>query len=159
MQGNALAKSALETALLDAQGKQLGVPVHAFLGGAVRTSLPVLWTLASGDSARDIAEAEQLLAVRRHNVFKPKIGKRESSEDIAHVAAIKSALGERAQITVDLNQAWSEARAAIYIPELVANTRYPRSNWHSSTSTAHCPRIRAGSALLAPRPGQQTWLA
>ncbi len=120
VQGNALAKSALETALLDAQGKRLGVPVHALLGGAVRTSLPVLWTLASGDSARDIAEAEQLLEVRRHNVFKLKIGKREPREDIAHVAAIKSALGERAQITVDINQAWSEARAAIFIPELVA---------------------------------------
>lgn len=120
VQGNALAKSALETALLDAQGKRLGVPVHALLGGAVRTALPVLWTLASGDSARDIAEAEQMLELKRHKVFKLKIGKRDPADDIAHVAAIKAALGERAQLTVDLNQAWSEATAARYMPALEA---------------------------------------
>lgn len=120
VQGNSLAKSALETALLDAQGKRLGVPVHALLGGAVRHSLPVLWTLASGDSARDIEEARQLLEVRRHKVFKLKIGKRSPREDIAHVAAIKTALGDQAGITVDLNQAWSEAAAARHIPDLEA---------------------------------------
>ncbi|KRB84000.1 muconate/chloromuconate family cycloisomerase [Noviherbaspirillum sp. Root189] len=120
IQGNALAKSALETALLDAQGKRLGVPVHALLGGAVRNSLPVLWTLASGDSARDIEEAKQLLEIRRHKVFKLKIGKRSPRQDIEHVAAIKNALGDRADITVDINQAWSVATAARHIPDLQA---------------------------------------
>ncbi|MCV6805404.1 muconate cycloisomerase, partial [Achromobacter ruhlandii] len=67
--GNRFAKSALESALLDAQGKRLGVSVSTLLGGAVRASLPVLWTLASGDTARDIEEAESLLASRRHNTF------------------------------------------------------------------------------------------
>ena len=51
VQGNSFAKSAIETALLDAQGQRLGVPVHELLGGAVRDALPVLWTLASGDAA------------------------------------------------------------------------------------------------------------
>lgn len=120
VQGNSLAKSALETALLDAQGKRLGVPVHALLGGAVRNSLPVLWTLASGDSSRDIEEARQLLEMRRHKVFKLKIGKRDPRADIDHVAAIKAALGDQAEVTVDLNQAWSEATAARHIPDLQA---------------------------------------
>src|SRR5205814_2952241 len=57
VQGNSFAKSAVETALLDAQGQRLGLPVHALLGGAFRDSLPVLWTLASGDAARDVDEA------------------------------------------------------------------------------------------------------
>jgi muconate cycloisomerase len=118
VQGNALAKSALETALLDAQGKRLGVPVHQLLGGAVRQSVPVLWTLASGDSARDIAEAEQMLELRRHKVFKLKIGKRDPRDDVKHVAGIKAALGSRAELTVDVNQAWSEATAFRFIPEL-----------------------------------------
>lgn len=120
VQGNPLAKSALETALLDAQGKRLGVPVHALLGGSVRNSLPVLWTLASGDSSRDIEEARQLLEMRRHKVFKLKIGKRDPRADIDHVAAIKAALGDQAEVTVDLNQAWSEATAARHIPDLQA---------------------------------------
>lgn len=109
--GNRLAKSALETALLDAQGKRLGLPLAALLGGAVRESLPVLWTLASGDTERDVEEAESLLAARRHNTFKLKIGRRSVAEDVAHVAAIKRALGSRAKVTVDVNQAWDEAQA------------------------------------------------
>jgi muconate cycloisomerase len=36
--------------------------VSALLGGALQTALPVLWTLASGDTAKDIAEGEKLLA-------------------------------------------------------------------------------------------------
>jgi muconate cycloisomerase len=119
--GNTFAKSALETALLDAQGKRLGVPVSTLLGGAVRDRLPVLWTLASGDTQRDIAEAESLLASRRHNTFKLKIGRRAVADDVAHVCAIKRALGDRARVTVDVNQAWNEAEAAGAIAQLEAN--------------------------------------
>lgn len=118
--GNRFAKSALETALLDAQGKRLGVPLATLLGGAVRDTLPVLWTLASGDTGRDIAEAEQLLEARRHNTFKLKIGRRAVRDDVAHVAAIKRALGDRARVTVDVNQAWNEAEAATGIAMLEA---------------------------------------
>lgn len=118
--GNRIAKSGLETALLDAQGKRLGVPVSALLGGAVRKTLPVLWTLASGDTNRDIEEAETLLAERRHNVFKLKIGRRGVREDVAHVSKIKAALGDRAKVTVDVNQAWNEVDAALGIEALEA---------------------------------------
>jgi muconate cycloisomerase len=68
VKGNTFAKSAIETALLDAQGKALGLPVSALLGGALTTSLPVLWTLASGDTAKDIAEGKSCwrsAAIRR----------------------------------------------------------------------------------------------
>jgi len=118
--GNRFAKSALETALLDAQGKRLGVPVATLLGGSVRKTLPVLWTLASGDTQRDIEEAEMLLAERRHNTFKLKIGRRSVRDDVAHVSAIKRALGDRAKVTVDVNQAWNEADAAAGIAMLEA---------------------------------------
>ncbi len=118
--GNRFAKCALETALLDAQAKRLGVPLVTLLGGAVRTTLPTLWTLASGDTQRDIEEAERLLAERRHNTFKLKIGRRSVRDDVAHVSAIKRALGERARVTVDINQAWNEAEAATGIAMLEA---------------------------------------
>ncbi len=109
---NRFAKSAVETALLDAQGKRVGLPVSELLGGRRRDRLPVAWTLASGDTARDIAEAEQMLDLRRHRVFKLKIGARGIRDDIAHVAAIKAALGDRAAVRVDVNMAWSEGEAA-----------------------------------------------
>ena len=110
---NRFAKSAVETALLDAQGKRVGLPVSELLGGRRRDRLPVAWTLASGNTARDIAEAERMLDLRRHRVFKLKIGARSLREDIAHVAAIKAALGDRAAVRVDVNMAWSETEAAL----------------------------------------------
>lgn len=109
---NRFAKSAVETALLDAHGKRLGLPVSELLGGRRRDRLPVAWTLASGDTARDIDEAGQMLDLRRHRIFKLKIGARAIRDDIAHVAAIKSALGDRAMVRVDVNMAWSESEAA-----------------------------------------------
>jgi len=118
--GNRFAKSALESALLDAQGKRLGLPLSELLGGAVRPNLACLWTLASGDTGRDIEEAETLLAERRHNTFKLKIGRRSVRDDVAHVSAIKRALGDRARVTVDVNQAWNEADAATGIAMLEA---------------------------------------
>ncbi|GGY18483.1 muconate cycloisomerase [Massilia dura] len=111
IQGNRFAKCAIETALLDAQGRRLGVPVSELLGGRVRDSLPVAWTLASGDTAKDIAEAEKMLELRRHRIFKLKIGARSVNEDVAHVLAIKRALGDTASVRVDVNQAWSELQA------------------------------------------------
>ncbi|CAM4257317.1 muconate/chloromuconate family cycloisomerase [Bordetella muralis] len=115
---NHFAKSAMETALLDAQGKRLGVPVSELLGGRCRERLPVAWTLASGDTARDIAEAEEMLDRRRHRIFKLKIGAKAPEIDIKHVAEIKKVLGDRAAVRVDVNMAWSETQAAWAIPAL-----------------------------------------
>lgn len=120
IQGNSFAKSAIETALLDAQGQRIGLPVHALLGGAVRSALPVLWTLASGDATRDVDEALALMEARRHNVFKLKIGSHPLAEDIAHVQAIRRGLGDDVMLTVDVNQAWDEPTAIRGIAALEA---------------------------------------
>jgi muconate cycloisomerase len=109
--GNTFAKSGLESALLDAQGKRFGLPVSELLGGRVRDSLEVAWTLASGNTAEDIEEAERMLDIRRHRIFKLKIGAGEVNADLKHVIAIKQALGERASVRVDVNQAWDESVA------------------------------------------------
>jgi muconate cycloisomerase len=120
IQGNRFAKCAIETALLDAQARRLGIPLSELLGGRVRDALPVAWTLASGDTAKDIAEAEHMLDIRRHRIFKLKIGLRSVDDDVAHVLAIKRALGERASVRVDVNQAWTETDAVRGIAMLEA---------------------------------------
>ncbi|PJC98853.1 muconate cycloisomerase [Janthinobacterium sp. BJB1] len=120
IQGNRFAKCAIETALLDAQARRLGVPLSELLGGRVRNALPVAWVLASGDTARDIAEGEKMLELRRHRIFKLKIGMRDVMDDVAHVLEIKRALGERASVRVDVNQAWSEMDAVRGIAALEA---------------------------------------
>ncbi|MDQ2093613.1 muconate cycloisomerase family protein [Rhodalgimonas zhirmunskyi] len=111
VQGNRIAKAAVEIALWDGLGKRLNVPVSQLFGGAVHSRLPVAWTLASGNSETDITEAQQVIESKRHNIFKLKIGKRPVREDVAHVAKIKQALGDAASIRVDVNQAWSLAEA------------------------------------------------
>ena len=114
VRGNHFAKCAVETALLDMAGKRLGIPTSELIGGGrVRDSLPVAWTLASGDTARDIAEGEEMLDQRRHRIFKLKIGKRDVRDDVAHVGAICKALGDRASVRVDVNQNWSETQAKL----------------------------------------------
>lgn len=111
IQGNRFAKCAIETALYDNQAKRLGQPLSELFGGRVRDSLPIAWTLASGDTAKDIAEAERMLEMRRHNIFKLKIGLRSVKDDVAHVATIKRALGDMASVRIDANQAWSVTEA------------------------------------------------
>ncbi|MDR8031407.1 muconate/chloromuconate family cycloisomerase [Burkholderia cenocepacia] len=110
-QGNRFAKCAIETALFDAQARRLGVPLSELFGGRRTDAVDVAWTLASGDTQRDIAEAEAMLDARRHRAFKLKIGSNAVADDVAHVVAIKRALGERGDVRVDVNQAWSETDA------------------------------------------------
>lgn len=106
--GNRFAKCAVQTALLDIQAQRLGVPLSELLGGRLRNSLPVLWTLASGDTDKDIAEAQKMIAAKRHNTFKLKIGANPWQQDVEHVIAIKQALGSDISVRVDVNRAWSE---------------------------------------------------
>ncbi len=118
IQGNRFAKCGIETALLDAQSRRLGIPMSELLGGRLRDELPVAWTLASGDLVKDISEAEKMLALRRHRIFKLKIGLRSVDDDVKHVLAIKRALGESVSVRVDVNQAWNEIDASRAIAEL-----------------------------------------
>lgn len=114
VKANYFAKNALETALLDAQGKRLGISVSDLFGGSIHKHLPVLWVLASGDTEQDIAEAKHMIELKRHKNFKLKIGARSVQEDIKHVATIKAALASYgSQIRVDVNQAWDEETAIV----------------------------------------------
>lgn len=117
--GNAFAKSAVEIALLDAVARALGLPVWQLLGGKQRDSLPLAWTLASGDIERDLAEAQLRLEQKRHRIFKMKIGARTPEADVAHVSQIARGLQGRAVLTVDVNQAWDGATARRHLPRMV----------------------------------------
>jgi muconate cycloisomerase len=115
---NNAAKAALETALFDAVGKTLGVPAAQLLGGIVRDSVPVLWTLASGDPAQEIEEAERKLSARLHRTFKVKIGAQSPEADLSRLRRLATALEGRATLIVDANQAWDETTALRCMPFL-----------------------------------------
>ena len=115
---NNAAKGAIKSALFDAVGKTLGVPAVQLLGGAVRDSVPVLWTLASGDPGQEIEEAEKKLAARLHNTFKVKIGAQAPGADLLRMRKLATALEGRASLIVDANQAWDETTALHCLPVL-----------------------------------------
>lgn len=115
---NNAAKGAIESALFDAVGKTLGVPAVRLLGGAVRDSVPVLWTLASGDPAQEIEEAERKLAARLHDTFKIKIGAQSPDADMTRMRKLATALNGRARLIIDANQAWDETTALRCLPVL-----------------------------------------
>jgi muconate cycloisomerase len=144
---NNAAKAAIESALFDAVGKTLGVPAVQLLGGAVHESLPVLWTLASGDPAQEIEEAERKLAARLHNTFKVKIGAQTPEADIARLSDLARALTDRASLIVDANQAWDETTALRYLPVLaelgVRLVEQPLPAWN----LAGMARLRARSPV------------
>jgi muconate cycloisomerase len=131
---NYAAKAAIETAMFDAVGKTLGLPIAALLGGAVRASIPVLWTLASGDPAQEIEEAEQKLLLRLHRTFKIKIGGQTPEQDMARLQLISRALRDRVTLIADVNQAWDETTAKKFLPQLrdigIALVEQPVPAWN-----------------------------
>ena len=149
---NNAAKSAIETALFDAVGKTFNLPAAALLGGAVRDSVPVLWTLASGDPVQEAEEAERKLDARLHRTFKVKIGAQEPAADMARMRHLAKALEGRAELIVDANQAWDETISARCLPQLhemgVALVEQPLPAWNI-----------AGMARLRARPGTPPLLA
>jgi muconate cycloisomerase len=144
---NNAAKAAIESALFDAVGKTLGVPAVQLLGGAVRESIPVLWTLASGDPAQEIEEAEKKLSARLHDTFKVKIGARSPEADVMRLRRLADALAGRASLIVDANQAWDETTAMRWLPVLaelgVRLVEQPLPAWN----LAGMARLRARSTV------------
>ncbi|MGK9166653.1 muconate cycloisomerase family protein [Inquilinus limosus] len=142
---NTAAKAAIETALYDAVGRSLGIPAALLLGGVVRDRIPVLWTLASGDPGQEIEEAEGKLAARLHRTFKVKVGAQDAAADLARLRRLAGALGDRAALIVDANQAWDETTATRCLPVLadlgVRLVEQPLPAWN----IAGMARLRARS--------------
>ena len=134
IKGNTHAKSLIESALIDLVSRNKQIPAYELLGGKIHDSLPVAWTLASGDTGRDIEEAKEMLRMKRHNIFKLKIGVGDPRKNVEHVIAIKKALGDDVRITVDVNQAWDENTANYSIAALedggVAMVEQPLPTWN-----------------------------
>src|SRR4029077_5953703 len=94
------------------------LPANALLGGEVRDRIPVLWTLASGDAAQEVEEAQAKLAARLHRTFKVKIGGQAPEADMARMRHLARALEGRAELIVDANQAWDETVSIRCLPQL-----------------------------------------
>ena len=117
--GNSFAKAAIDMALWDVLGKSLKVPTHALFGGQVRDKSEISWALATNKADTDIAEAESMLDRRLARVFKLKGGALPPEEDVHRAVAVAKAMDGKAEIRIDLNQAWDEATARRWLPTLL----------------------------------------
>jgi L-alanine-DL-glutamate epimerase-like enolase superfamily enzyme len=112
--GNIRANSfgqAIDQAIWDLQGKQLGLPLYRLLGGTsnrVRAYASGLEFHLSTEQACAFFAAAK---ARGFGAFKLKIGHPDLAWDLARIRAIADAVGPDAQLMVDANEAWSPKEA------------------------------------------------
>jgi L-alanine-DL-glutamate epimerase-like enolase superfamily enzyme len=114
MYGNHGAKAAIEIALLDLAGRAAGKPVHALLGEKIRSRLPLLAVVGSGDLDGDLRDAEKKKAAG-FTAYKIKVGIDTAEKDAARTRAICQVLGAGLLISSDANQGFSTDEAIAYV--------------------------------------------
>jgi len=109
--GNPTAKSAIDMAMWDVAGKATGLSVHQLLGGFSK-SLRVSHMLGFDAPDAVVAEAIALREELGLNSFKVKVGRRPIDADVEVCRALRSALGDAAEIYIDGNRGWTASEAA-----------------------------------------------
>lgn len=107
---NWFAKSAIEMACWDVVGRSLSQPVYDLLGGAVRP-LTIRNRFSLGSYSPDVAaERAAALVATGFTTIKVKVGTGDD-EDVARVKAVRAAIGQDVELTIDANAGWSDAAA------------------------------------------------
>ncbi|MCQ4160412.1 cycloisomerase [Roseomonas sp. GC11] len=102
--GHPESKVAVEMAMLDILGHQTGLPVSELLGGRVRDTIPLSFSIADPDFSADMERMREMVA-QGHRLFKVKTGVKSHAEDMAHLEAIRGAFGDAIDLRLDYNQA------------------------------------------------------
>lgn len=103
--GNQRAKGAIVMAVYDLAGKLLNTPVYNLLGGKIRDSVPLSWSLPIVDIDTAVKEAHEMIE-RGWRILKVKVGRREPDEDIEMVRVLRESVGDEISIRADANQAY-----------------------------------------------------
>jgi len=109
------ARSAIDSALHDLQGKLVGRPVYQLLG-LPRVGPPTSWTIWLGDPD-DMARRAQRVAGRFRRL-KLKLGGRDG-RDVERVRAVHD-VAAGTPLQVDVNEAWALDEAMDALPQLAA---------------------------------------
>lgn len=103
-----LAMAAIDTACWDIAGQEAGLPVYKLLGGdaaAVKAyASQGLWLDRSLEQLVDEATGYVELGF---TAVKLRLGLADMREDLARVAAVRTAIGEETTLMTDVNQGWS----------------------------------------------------
>jgi len=104
VRGRSAAKAAIDIAVVDAQGRALGVPAGALLGGRSREAIDIAWVIGLGEIDAVVAEAAAKAAEGyRHIKVKGGIDPRA---DVALVEELCRALPDGVELAIDFNAAY-----------------------------------------------------
>jgi D-arabinonate dehydratase len=104
------AMSAIDIALWDLKGKAIGRPVHALLGGALRSRVPAYVTgfyYRDGERTGDLVREAAMYLEHGYRTVKVKVGGLPPEADAERVGVIRKAVGKDVAIMLDANQGWS----------------------------------------------------
>lgn len=113
--GNPYAKAALDIAVYDLAGRNLGVPVAALLGGRFRDRIPVCHSLGIMDDDPALDEAEQAVSEGIRTI-KIKTGV-DAVRDVRLVRKLRERLGDEVALRVDANEGYRLVSEAVAITE------------------------------------------
>lgn len=111
-----IALAAVDTALLDLQARQIGVPLAQLFDRPARRVVRVNATIAVADAQEAAREAAACVA-EGYKTIKLKVG---TSDDESRVAAVREAIGWQVALRLDANGAWFSAEAADILSGLCA---------------------------------------
>ncbi|OYU47005.1 MAG: cycloisomerase [Rhizobiales bacterium PAR1] len=102
--GHGEAKVALEMAMLDIVGKGADLSVADLLGGRVRDTIPLSFSIADPDFEADLARMHAMVPAG-HKLFKVKTGVKPHREEMANLARMRGDFGDKIDLRIDYNQA------------------------------------------------------
>jgi L-Ala-D/L-Glu epimerase len=106
--------AAVDMALWDLEGRRSGRPIWELLGGRGRPEVEVNATIGAEDPLMAGVEAATAAASGFETV-KVKVG---VGDDLARVAAVRSAVGDLVNVRVDANGAWNVREAVMALNKL-----------------------------------------
>jgi len=109
-------KFAIESALMDLRGKQLGVPVYDLIGGLSRREVPVMRIIGLEAPGKAVEKTLKWIE-SGYKHFKIKVGVDED-RDVAAVKALRDAVGKDIIISADANRSWNPMQAVRVINKL-----------------------------------------
>ncbi len=106
IQGNLLARGAINMALFDIKGKSENLPVHNFLGKLQQQKIPLFIAIGSGTPVEDAIAIEELIRKKYFGVM-IKMGALPIPQEIKRMISAKKKFDEKIVIFIDANQGWT----------------------------------------------------
>jgi muconate cycloisomerase len=108
-----LALGAIDTALYDLVGSELGVPVHQLLGGHSQ-DVPIQWVVFTRGGADELDALRDEVREKvdaGFSAFKLKVGERSPDVDLARIEAVREIAGPEATVMLDAQGLWTVEEA------------------------------------------------